>query len=63
MIKKYNPTVKRSFNFWDNEYSYSPEMKESRSGKFIKIEIYNNLLKDHNKLQKEFEELKKAQNG
>jgi len=59
MVKKYEPTVKRSFDLWDDEYSYSSEMKESRSGGFVTLEAYNSLLKEHNKLKRKFERYEK----
>jgi hypothetical protein len=52
MVKKYNPVVKRSFDLWDDEYSYDAEMQESKKGEFVKLQTYNDLLKEHNKLKK-----------
>lgn len=55
MIKKYEPHVKRNFDFYDEEYTYTSEMKESKNGEYVKYESYNSLLKEHNKLKKKLE--------
>lgn len=52
MVKKFKPAVKRSFDLWDDEYSYTPEMEESKHGEFVKLQTYNELLKENNKLKK-----------
>lgn len=55
MVNRYKPSVKRTFDLYDDEYYYTPKMEESKTGEYVKHETYNSLLKEHNKLKKKLE--------
>lgn len=55
MVQRFEPAVKRTFDFYDDEYYYTPQMNESKNGEYVKHEIYDSLLKEHNKLKRKLE--------
>jgi len=52
MVKKYNPVVEKEYDNWDEVTYHYPNMEETANGQYVKLETYQNQLKEKQKLQK-----------
>lgn len=59
MVKKYNPVVKKEYDNWDEVTYHYPDMEKTVNGKYVKLETYEQQLKEKHKLQKTIDRYKR----